>query len=485
MKLISITKTFRGECLCIPSLESVYPYMHKMIYVHSNVSWQNKNGNTVAPLIEQWKRDNDKHNKIMNVYYDTNSQIGQYEKALETAKQFDYDFLMLVDTDEVWARKDIEAAIKFIDGDKEHMGFKSSMYSYVKSPFYRIVPYDMLSPVVFIRKGAGINGCRGSLTEKQVTIPGIEFHHFCSVRKSFTTVWDKHVASCAEENEPMVDRAEWINGVWNKLPNAFNLLPLKNHTANWKTAERIKIEQLPESMLGDKFTMSFQDYNFNVNYKFSKFGINEKDGVVDYDVVIPTIKPLEEISEIIDRMKDKLYRNTNVIATCLYASAATNRNMGIMECTKPFIILADDDVIDYTPLFAEELVKVLRNDPNAVMVSARLFNQDRTPGPMMGIEMDMSAPFVEVKERALPTACIAIRNDGTMFDEQYVGSGYEDTDFSFQLQEKYPNGKWIVNNAVKVIHLNEMKNQHVGGNFSYNAGLFKSKWYNKNKGERK
>ena len=38
-----------------------------------------------------------------------------------------------------------------------------------------------------------------------------------------------------------------------------------------------------------------------------------------------------------------------------------------------------------------------------------------------------------------------------------IGSGWEDTDFFSQLKHRFPNGKIVIYNNGKVVHLNEEK----------------------------
>lgn len=107
------------------------------------------------------------------------------------------------------------------------------------------------------------------------------------------------------------------------------------------------------------------------------------------------------------------------------------------------------------------------------MVSARLMNTDGTPQKVMGFSDVFGKVTVEIN--CCPSAAIAFRNDGTRFDERYGGSGYEDSDFIRQLKVKYPAGKIVVNNEVRLVHRNEMKNQ-LGENYKINREYFLKKW---------
>lgn len=266
LRIVAIIKTFRGDEFAVASLESIYHHMTKIVYVHSNVSWTGQKGNTVAPLIEAWKKQYDVADKIVNLYFDSADQNAQYQHALEYAKKHcQYDYKLLIDTDEVWDRQSIAAAIEHAAAHPERDGWYVNMHTYIKSPFYRIEPIDRCKPAVLIKKGLGINGVRGVMTPNSELLPHpIVMHHFCAVRKSLSLVWEKHTNSCSTEAEPMVPKEFWVKNVWNKLPNAEDLLPLKRHRSAWKRVRQVTLDELPEALRGDPFTLAFLNYPYKV-----------------------------------------------------------------------------------------------------------------------------------------------------------------------------------------------------------------------------
>jgi hypothetical protein len=100
------------------------------------------------------------------------------------------------------------------------------------------------------------------------------------------------------------------------------------------------------------------------------------------------------------------------------------------------------------------------------------------PGVMVGDNYDMTSDYSLVESRRLPTACIAFVHDGMKFDEKFRGSGFEDDDFCKRKAEHYPNGMFVINNLVKLVHNNEMKNQK-GDYWAHN----KKHYLNKHKDE--
>jgi hypothetical protein len=132
--------------------------------------------------------------------------------------------------------------------------------------------------------------------------------------------------------------------------------------------------------------------------------------------------------------------------------------------------MMDDDMAGFYAGWWEELIRPLE-DPNVLIVSARLTKATGENGLMM-FDGDTIRNVAVVPR--VPTACIAFRNTDIRFDEEYLGSGFEDDDFCAQLTRRYPHGRFVINNRVRLIHLNEQKEQ--GRYFEANRARFYSKW---------
>lgn len=204
------------------------------------------------------------------------------------------------------------------------------------------------------------------------------------------------------------------------------------------------------------------------------------------DIIIPTYKPIKKLKNFLSKLAESISDNYNIITTCFPVSAATNRNYGLNEATSDIVIMIDDDIKGFFPGWADKLLEPLE-DKNVVMSSARLMHSKTKTGLMMSIIPDLSGKYqTETIEygsplkniipiRLLPSACVAFRRNDFRFDEAYLGAGYEDTDACMQLNEKYPNGVYVINNEVKIIHRNEMK-QQLNGQLEHNKRYFHWKW---------
>lgn len=201
------------------------------------------------------------------------------------------------------------------------------------------------------------------------------------------------------------------------------------------------------------------------------------------DVIIPTCKTQPEIADLAAEILRTAGCSVRLIPTCEPLSAAINRNFGLCEMHGHWGIMVDDDVCEFPQGWALKLSTTVLTNNTCVLVSARLMNEDGTPGPMTGEPPPAANAGLTVAKR-LPTACIAFLNDGLRFDENFVGSGWEDDDFCAQVRQKYPAGKFIINEDVRVVHKNNMTNQGFikgvgpvpGGNFEKNQAYYESKW---------
>lgn len=193
------------------------------------------------------------------------------------------------------------------------------------------------------------------------------------------------------------------------------------------------------------------------------------------DIIIPTFRSTDEIARLIGVIG--MYSpECTIIPTCLKGSAAHNRNAGLDASTSDIVIMCDDDTDGFYRGWWRDLIRPLFEDRSIIYISARLINRNGTQAPMMHNNPREDLPVVDCKYT--PSACVAFWRDGTMFDEGYIGSGFEDTDFCDQLRTKNPNGRIVINNRCRIIHFNEQKNQH-GEYWQKNEKRYREKWEKK------
>jgi len=266
MKYIAIYKTFKGDEFVIPSLESIYEYMDKIIFIHCDKSWTGKTGNTVKDKVLAWTKENDKAGKIVNKSFVDCDQTTSYNNAWKIAEKIPHDWKLLIDTDEVWDEENLKklfAASEKVDTDID--AIRVRMHEYIKSPLFRIEPTPPLMPVVLVRNKVKYTAVRCSEAESKGETE-IFFHHFTLVRRTLKEIIEKQQACCDIENEPAVDWELWTKHKWNKLPGAFHIKPLANHQQAWAKVKVINIKDLPEPVQKSELTIAFSKYDYSHRY---------------------------------------------------------------------------------------------------------------------------------------------------------------------------------------------------------------------------
>lgn len=200
------------------------------------------------------------------------------------------------------------------------------------------------------------------------------------------------------------------------------------------------------------------------------------------DLIFVTYRLRDEVEQ---RLSDILHHSPDcrLIFTGLAASASVNRNHGLDQVESEIIIMMDDDMDGFYPGWVEDLVAPLRSDSTVLLASARLLNADGTAGPCIGAYGLPSSGVVAATKsdyngwRRLPTACIAFRKCAAdiRFDENFIGSGYEDLDWMNRLNAGFPGTTMVLNNNCRLIHHNEEKRQG-GKYFEYNKQHYLSNW---------
>jgi hypothetical protein len=198
--------------------------------------------------------------------------------------------------------------------------------------------------------------------------------------------------------------------------------------------------------------------------------------MVNLDIIIPTCKSADTLtSEILD-IKSTRVSSGQLLVTGKPISAACNRNIGLIQSNTDIVIMCDDDIMGFFPGWDSVLIQPLLDNPDVIMVSARIINRDGTVAKVMGAELAMNdEPYTLAEKDRILSACIAFRKTELLYDENYIGSGFEDTDYCKQLKIKFPAAKFLVNNLCKLIHINEAKNQS-GKFWEHNMNYYISKW---------
>lgn len=192
------------------------------------------------------------------------------------------------------------------------------------------------------------------------------------------------------------------------------------------------------------------------------------------DVIIPTLRTQPEVFSLISEIRSTAGTDVRIMATCQSVSASKNRNIGLDWAKSDIIVMVDDDICNFMPGWVRCLADTLNTYKKCVMVSPQLMKPDGTFGFMMGVTR-LRSEGISASLGYLPTACIAIRKNDLRFDENFIGSGFEDNDYCAQLRQLVEGARFFVNHNVQVVHKNECKNQH-GEYWKHNKEYFERKW---------
>lgn len=198
------------------------------------------------------------------------------------------------------------------------------------------------------------------------------------------------------------------------------------------------------------------------------------------EVIIPTRRQSYELSGLESQIVRTAGCPVTVIHTGADASASVNRNLGLSRITSEVAVMVDDDIefLDESQGWLTYMLAEL-SKPEVVMVSAQMLNQSGEFSYMTGLEDCGNKPRRDgvtiVPSKRLLTACCAFKHHGLRFDEEYIGSGFEDIDFCNQLAARVPDGVFAICHSARVVHRNECKNQR-GGYWKHNETIYTKKW---------
>jgi glycosyltransferase involved in cell wall biosynthesis len=251
LKICALYKIYRGKEFLIESLQSIYNHVDKLVFVSSDTGWDDSHDNNTVELLEAWQGINDIFKKIVIIKTSTNSQDRQYQIGMEYIRSIGADWILLIDSDEVWDAPSWEKAQDQLwDASPEVNGFYASMHTYIKSPFYRVIGDRQVKPMVFVRPTIARFGIRGNGTTPSRYMTDVFVHHFALVRDSIEEVFWKMRTSIVGDKHafPLVDLDKWKTDVWDKIPG-----PASHYFVGcdgvWEKTVEISKEELPITVL--------------------------------------------------------------------------------------------------------------------------------------------------------------------------------------------------------------------------------------------
>lgn len=197
-------------------------------------------------------------------------------------------------------------------------------------------------------------------------------------------------------------------------------------------------------------------------------------------ILIPTMLTRDQVNPQIAAIR-AVTHHSEIFASCLNASASVNRNVCLDQIRVGDVaVMIDDDIEGFYPGWETYLAQGLRL-PGAAVVSARLLNPDGSFGPTCSGNYDPSPMEIPLPPRPghphciMPTAAIAFVHRGHRFNENMVGSGWEDNDWCAQYVAADTGAVFVQSNRCRLIHRNEAKMQR-GARWDHNRAEFFRRW---------
>ena len=235
------------------SLASIYYHVGAIVVLSSEISWSGVKGNTVKPVVEKWKKENDFHDKIKIIDFDSLSQDAQYQFGVAIIHKLypNCTWIMIVDSDEIWDDENLlRAKNKYLKFNRGIGAYRTRHWGCVKSLLYAIDDGGLgVQPMVFVRADCQFKGLRGSASEPSITMEDVKWYHASMVRKTEQDVFDKMITSTlGDGNVKCANMEWWKKNVWEKIPNVENFHYNIGFEYVWKKIFIIEPKDLPPTL---------------------------------------------------------------------------------------------------------------------------------------------------------------------------------------------------------------------------------------------
>lgn len=251
MKTIALYKFFNAPEWLATSVGAVLPFVDNVLISCPQSDWVGA-GHPEVPVLP----DSPKVHKYATIQC---KHQAVYEELLQKAMEYEWDYALIVDADEIWGGLDLGEALN-LAGSIGANTLNCYMHSYIKSPFYRIMPEDGNKPTVLVKRGVPYSYVRWE-KEKPAFLP-VHLHHFSAVRLNLDSVLSKFSLSNIVERMPAIEWDLWLGEVWNRLPIAENVNPNPQYRGIWPKVKIVGPADLPEACLNNplvKAWINFKD----------------------------------------------------------------------------------------------------------------------------------------------------------------------------------------------------------------------------------
>lgn len=229
----------------------------KIVFVHSDKNWLNQESpDDLKDIIKEWKAKYDKGNQIIQLEYvsENPNQAEQYHLGYRYIKENfpTCEWIYIFDSDEYIDDTNWDRLIKYAKDYWSYNSIATNMYTYIKSPFFRVEPSEFCKPTIFIRPvRESLQHIRGNGLFPKIIPEDLYIHHFTYVRKNEEDVFKKIWTSLQGDRDDvpqtqLVDMDFWVKEKWNKLPFCKDLHTTKHFEKSWHSIKNITLNELPK-----------------------------------------------------------------------------------------------------------------------------------------------------------------------------------------------------------------------------------------------
>jgi predicted O-methyltransferase YrrM len=259
--LVACFKTFRGGEWFEMSLESVRPHCAGIVVVSCLLPWKGLPGterrdtagqseNCREPLSRFRARHSGYPVTEVRIDHRCNSR-DQYTAGLRAvrASHGSECGVLIIDSDEVWEGKDLTRLKEAMTEDRKSLYFRSGIWTYLRSPFYRVHPQERARVVVGLASpevplgDSRFSGLAKIVGKHRIADVDCSYHHFGYVRLNPEEITVKLSNTSSQDAVP--NRLNWKQEVWDNLPSGHNIHPAMGYFSCWQGVKEIGLDDLP------------------------------------------------------------------------------------------------------------------------------------------------------------------------------------------------------------------------------------------------
>jgi hypothetical protein len=255
--LVACYKAYRGGEWFEASLESVIGNCSGAVVISTSEPWrglpgtENRNtGNLPENCRAPLTRFRERHPTFPMAIVDVNGRHNsdtQYLVGLSVIKSlFGNEVgVLVIDTDEVWDSAALTSLREEMTNDRESHYFRSGIWSYIRSPLYRVHPQEKARVVVGLSSASvEIGDSRFSnIRGRKIKDLSISFHHMGYVRLDPEEIVLKLGNTASQDG--VSARVGWKQKVWDHLPGGVNVHPAVMSEHCWSGVAEIDTSELP------------------------------------------------------------------------------------------------------------------------------------------------------------------------------------------------------------------------------------------------